>query len=63
VDHSFEEDIEALQRRFFQAHIEPWAEKFFRDLSETPTADFYRAVGHFGLVFVEFEERYLSMRV
>lgn len=57
------EDAEVIQRRFFQAHVGPWAEHFFRDLSKSPTADFYRAVGQFGLVFTAFEKRYFSMDV
>lgn len=63
AEQAADEDSETSQRRFFQAHIKPWAEKFFHDLSESPTADFYGAVGRLGLVFLAFETRYLSMDV
>lgn len=53
----------SLQQRFFDAHIGPWAEQLFRDLSESPSAVFYRSVGRFGLAFIQFEKRYLSMKV
>ncbi len=57
-----EHDI-AVQRRFFQAHIEPWGKNFFQDLQKAKTARFYRAVGQFGEQFVEFEQKYLSLLV
>jgi len=58
-----DEDSEMNQRRFFEAHIKPWAEKFFRDLSESRRAEFYGAVARLGLEFLAFETRYLSMDV
>ena len=51
------------QADFFDAHIAPWVERFFTDLSTAKTAVFYRAVGRFGIAFVEFERNYLSMKV
>ncbi|MDX1529573.1 MAG: molecular chaperone TorD family protein, partial [Gammaproteobacteria bacterium] len=57
-----EHDI-AVQRRFFQAHIEPWGRTFFQDLQKAKTARFYRAVGQFGEQFVDFEQKYLSLLV
>ena len=51
------------QADFFDAHIAPWVERFFSDLSTAKTAVFYRAVGRFGIAFVEFERNYLSMNV
>ena len=51
------------QSAFFDAHIGPWAELFFRDLSDAQSALFYRAVGRLGVNFMEFEKRYLSMNV
>jgi len=51
------------QRRFYQAHMEPWMKTFFRDLREAPSASFYRAVSQFGEQFVSFESGYLTMLV
>lgn len=57
----FDSVQEALQKDFFEKHIAPWAERFFVDLSESPSAVFYRSVGRFGLDFIAFEKRYFSM--
>src|SRR3954471_23978337 len=35
----------AMQRRFFERHLKPWAERFFADLETASSARFYRAVG------------------
>lgn len=51
------------QAEFFAAHLAPWFDRFFTDLSTAKTAVFYRAVGRFGSAFVEFERDYLSMTV
>ncbi len=51
------------QQQFFDAHINPWADKFFKDMSEASSATFYRSVSRLGLAFIAFEKRYLSMRV
>lgn len=51
------------QKEFFSTHLEPWAERFFTDLSEARTAVFYRAVGRLGQAFTGLEKQYLSMRV
>ena len=53
----------AVQRRFFQAHIEPWSVNFFQDLQNARTSKFYRAVGQFGEQFIGFEQKYLSLLV
>lgn len=55
--------IEDAQSRFFETHMSAWAELFFRDLSEAPSAVFYRAVGRLGAEFMAFEKQYLSMTV
>jgi TorA maturation chaperone TorD len=55
-------DLDA-QRRFFQAHLEPWLGSFMADLQQAPSAVFYKAVGRLGARFVEFESRYLTMMV
>ena len=51
------------QADFFNAHMGQWLERFFQDLSEARHAVFYRAVGRFGLNFIELETRYLAMQV
>jgi len=53
----------SCQADFFAAHIAPWFDRFFTDLSTAKNAVFYRAVGRFGRAFVEFERDYLSMNV
>lgn len=37
---------------FFQRHLQPWAEKFFSDLEQTPSAVFYQGVARFGCQFL-----------
>ena len=53
----------SYQANFFDAHLAPWFDRFFADLSTAKNAVFYRAVGRFGTTFVEFERDYLSMNV
>ena len=56
------EDIEAAwERRFFMRHLQPWAGKFFAELQNARSADFYRSVGFFGQRFVELENQYLNI--
>ena len=43
------------QRKFFEAHLAPWAGRFFADLEKAERADFYRAVGTLGRRFIEIE--------
>jgi TorA maturation chaperone TorD len=43
-------------RRFFEAHLKPWAARFFADLEVARSARFYRPVGALGRAFVEVEE-------
>jgi TorA maturation chaperone TorD len=57
---SEEYDI-AVQRRFFQAHLEPWGKNFFQDLQKAASARLYKAVGQFGEQFIDFEQKYLTM--
>lgn len=45
----------AEQRRFFNAHIAPWADAFFADLEAADSAPFYRAVGVLGRLFIASE--------
>jgi TorA maturation chaperone TorD len=49
------------QRRFFEAHIGSWAERFFGDLGNAGSAVFYRSVARFGHAFLAMENRYLSL--
>jgi TorA maturation chaperone TorD len=51
------------QADFFQQHIASWMGSFFQDLQSAKSAGFYRAVGLFGLCFLEFEGRYLQCRL
>ena len=50
------------QRSFFEKHMQPWLERFFTDLGEARSADFYKSVASFGTAFMELETTYLSMR-
>ena len=45
----------ASQRRFFEAHLRPWAEPFCEALAAHPRADFYRAVADFARDFFAVE--------
>ena len=53
----------ARQAAFFNTHMADWLKLFFVDLSEARAAVFYRAVGRFGIAFMEMEQRYLAMQV
>lgn len=50
------------QQRFFEKHMKPWLERFFADLGQARSADFYLPVARFGVAFIELEKTYLSMR-
>jgi TorA maturation chaperone TorD len=50
----------SAQQVFFQRHLDPWIGQFFADLENAQSACFYRAVGHLGGSFLDFERRYLS---
>jgi len=50
------------QQQFYKDHIEPWGDRFFKDLQSAKTAHFYRSVGFFGEGFFEFESRLLAMK-
>ncbi|MGA8258828.1 MAG: molecular chaperone TorD family protein, partial [Arenicellales bacterium] len=49
------------QKRFFERHLEPWIGRFFGDLQDADSANFYSAVGVLGSQFVEVEKQYLAM--
>jgi TorA maturation chaperone TorD len=50
------------QQRFFDTHMKPWLERFFTDLGNARSANFYKSVAQFGAAFIELESAYLSMR-
>ncbi len=43
------------ERAFFEAHFQPWAIRFFKDLEAAKSAKFYRQVGLLGRLYVEIE--------
>jgi len=43
------------QQRIFEKHLAPWLGRFFDDLSKASGAEFYRAVGALGRVFIDIE--------
>ena len=51
-----------MQQKFFNKHMDSWLERFFGDLANAKSAEFYRPVARFGAAFVELEKAYLSMR-
>jgi TorA maturation chaperone TorD len=56
----FEADF-AEQARFFERHLKPWASRMFADLEMSPSANFYRAVGRVGRVFIELESEAFAL--
>ena len=43
------------QRRFFDSHLAPWADRFFADLESAQSAAFYRHVARLGRVIIKLE--------
>jgi TorA maturation chaperone TorD len=56
----FEADL-TEQARFFERHLKPWAARMFADLEMSATANFYRAVGRVGRVFIELESEAFTL--
>ncbi|MEA2836229.1 MAG: hypothetical protein QOD89_779 [Bradyrhizobium sp.] len=56
----FETDF-AEQARFFERHLKPWASRMFADLEMSQAANFYRAVGRVGRVFMELESEAFTL--
>jgi TorA maturation chaperone TorD len=52
----------ARQQEFFRLHMLPWLERFFADLGQARSAEFYRSVARFGAAFLKLESAYLSMQ-
>lgn len=57
---AFDADF-AMQARFFERHLEPWAARMFADLGISKSAKFYRAVGRLGRVFMELESEAFTL--
>ncbi len=51
----------AIQARFFERHLKPWAARMFADLEMSNSAKFYRAVGRVGRVFMELESEAFTL--
>ena len=49
------------QAKFFERHIKPWAARLFADLEMSRSANFYRAVGRVGRVFMELESEAFTL--
>lgn len=60
ADGTFEADL-ATQKAFFGQHILPWAAKFFEDLSQAPSARFYKSVAAVGREFMTIETEAFSI--
>ena len=42
-------------RDFFEQHLAPWIGRFFADLAQVKSAEFYASVGALGRIFIEIE--------
>jgi len=51
----------AVQERFFEKHLSPWAEKFFTDLQNAESAVLYRPVGAIGRLFMSIETQAFAL--
>jgi TorA maturation chaperone TorD len=49
------------QKRFFDAHLAPWASQFFQELEAADSAVFYRPVGTLGRMFMAIEGEAFTM--
>ncbi len=45
----------ATEREIFDQHLAPWIARFFADLEQAASADFYSSVGALGRTFIEIE--------
>jgi len=52
---------EEAGRTIFENHMAPWIGRFFADLENAETAEFYRRVGTVGRVFVEIENEAFAL--
>jgi TorA maturation chaperone TorD len=51
----------AKQKRFFEAHIAPWADRFFADLESAPAARVYRKAAAVGREFLAIEREAFAL--
>ena len=49
------------QTIFFAAHVGSWLPRFFQDLGQAESADFYRAVAGLGARLMDVEQQYFAM--
>jgi TorA maturation chaperone TorD len=49
------------QKRFFNAHVGPWAKVFFTDLEGARSSVFYACIGQLGAAFMDVEEQAFEM--
>ena len=49
------------QSDFFDRHVGSWAPKFFEDLENAKTSEFYKPVGALGRAFMEIETTAFQM--
>lgn len=50
-----------VQMTFFKQHLAKWANRFFTDLEQTESAQFYQSVARFGMAFIDFENDYFEV--
>ncbi|WP_300464922.1 molecular chaperone TorD family protein [Desulfobacula sp.] len=48
------------QKAFFSDHLKSWMDRFFTDMQQASTIQFYRAVGRLGHTFLAIENAYLN---
>lgn len=48
------------QRALFEQHVSPWMGRLFADMEQAASANFYRAVGTLGRLFIEIERQGFS---
>lgn len=51
----------ATQERMFRQHIAPWAERFFADLEQAPSAKLYQPLGTAGRIFMTIERQAFAL--
>lgn len=51
----------ALQRRFFERHLAPWAPRFFADLERARASRLYLPIGTLGRLFMDVEATAFAM--
>lgn len=50
-----------VQMTFFKQHLAKWANRFFTDLTQAESAQFYQSVARFGTAFIDFENDYFEV--